>query len=313
MRKMTIRNIAIFFALVLIGGCKTFFEEDISNQTVRLLSPASGTGTEIASQTFWWEKVEGASDYRLQVVTPSFESAETLILDTLISADKFTVTLYPAIYEWRVRAENSAWQTQWTKSQLQIYSTLDLTRQKVNLLSPGLITNIKSIRFQWDGVLNAQSYSFVAYKDQWDGVSAVTSTKVDTIFFEKELNDGKYVWGVKAKNPVSETLYSQKTLVVDATPPVIPDLSSPSDSSAFTNTTISFTWSSSDLTSGISQDTLKVFSDKSLTNLIKSVATDSKGAEISFTNHAVYYWTVRSVDKAGNAGKTSNAFRFTIN
>ncbi|HEY3390350.1 MAG TPA: hypothetical protein VGK38_12300 [Prolixibacteraceae bacterium] len=313
MRKMTIRNITIFFALVLIAGCKTFFEEDISNQTVTLLSPGSGTETEIASQTFWWEKVEGASDYRLQVVTPSFESTETLILDTLISADKFTFTLYPSVYEWRVRAENSAWQTQWTKGQLQIYSTLDLTRQKVNLLSPGLIINTKSIRFQWDGVTNAKSYSIVAYKDQWDGISAVTSTKVDTTFFENELNDGKYVWGVKAKNSISETLYSQKTLIVDTTPPTVPDLSSPSDSSAFTNTKVSFTWSSSDLTSGISQDTLKVFSDKSLTNLIKSVATDSKAAEITFTNHAIYYWTVQSVDKAGNAGKTSDSFLFTIN
>ena len=124
MQKKTIRNTAIFFMLVLIAGCKTFFEEDISNQSVKLLSPSSRTGTEIASQTFWWEKVEGASDYRLQIVTPSFELTETLILDTLIPEDKFLVTLYPSKYEWRVRAENSAWQTQWTKDQLQIYSTL---------------------------------------------------------------------------------------------------------------------------------------------------------------------------------------------
>jgi len=312
MQKKTIRNTAIFFMLVLIAGCKTFFEEDISNQTVKLLSPSSRTGTEIASQTFWWEKVEGASDYRLQIVTPSFELTETLILDTLIPEDKFLVTLYPSKYEWRVRAENSAWQTQWTKDQLQIYSTLDLTRQKVNLLSPGSLINTKSTRFQWESVLNAKGYSFVAYKDQWDGVSAVTSTKVDTTFFENELNDGKYVWGVKAKNSISETLYSQKSLIVDTTPPAVPDLSLPSDSAVFTTTTISFAWNSSDLTSGTAQDTLKIFSDKSLTKLVKSIASDSKSAEISFSNHSVYYWTVCSVDKAGNAGKTSNVFLFTI-
>jgi len=312
MRKLIFINTAFILVLVAIAGCKTFFEEDITNQTVKLLSPTTGTTTEIASQTFWWEKIDGASDYRLQVVTPSFNSAEDLVLDTLVSTDKFIAVLYPSIYEWRVRAENSVYQSKWTTGQLQIYSTLDLTRQKVNLLSQGLITNTKNIRFQWDGVLNAKSYSYVAYKDKWEGVLAVTSTKVDTTFFEKELNDGKYVWGVKAKNAISETLYSQKTLTVDATPPTIPVLSAPSDSAVVSKTTVSFAWESSDLTSGIGQDTMKVFSDSLLTKLVKSIVSDNKVAEISFTNHAVYYWTVRSVDKAGNAGKASNVFHFTI-
>jgi hypothetical protein len=312
MKKITIRNTALFFVLVVIAGCKTFFEEDITNQSVELLSPATGTTTEIASQTFWWEKVEGASSYRLQIVSPSFESTEVLILDTLISNDKFTITLYPSVYEWRVRAENSAWQTKWTNAQFQIYSTLDLTQQKVNILTPGSVSNTKNIRFQWDNLYNADNYSFVAYKDQWDGILAVEQTTVDAIFFEKEFNDGKYIWGVKAKNSTSETLYTQKNLIVDTTPPEMPVLSLPSDGSAGTNTTISFTWNNSDLTSGIAQDTLKVFSDKSLTQKVKSVVSNNKSAEISFTSRALYYWTVRSLDKAGNVGKTSNAFSFTI-
>lgn len=312
MKKMTIRNAALFFALVLIAGCNTFFEEDISDQTVKLLSPTTGTTTEIASQTFWWDKVDGASDYRLQIVTPSFDLSEVLILDTLVSTDKFTVTLYPAVYEWRVKAENSAWQTQWTKSKFQVYSTLDLTRQKVNLLSPGLMSITKNNKYQWDRVNNAKSYLFVVYKDQWDGDYAVTPTKVDTTFFEKELSDGKYVWGIKAKNTISETLYSQKTLIVDTTPPTIPELTSPTDSAAITTTTISFAWKSSDPTSEIAQDTLKIFSDAALTKMVKSMVSDSKSAEVTFTNHTAYYWNVRSVDKAGNAGKASDAFYFTL-
>ena len=309
---MTIRYTALIFVFVLIAGCKTIFEEDISNQVVTLLSPATGTSTDIASQTFLWEEVDGASNYHLQIVTPSFELTEALILDTLVSNVKFTVTLFPSVYEWRVRAENSAWQTQWTKSQFQIYSTFDLTRQKVNLLAPGLMSNTKNIRFQWDEVVNAKSYSFIAYKDQWDGIIAVIPTKVDTTFLVNVLGDGKYVWGIKAKNSISETLYSQKSLIVDTTPPTIPTLISPSDTAKTANTTISFTWNSSDLTSGILQDSLKVFSDSTLTKLVKSVVSDSKSAEISFTNRTLYYWTVRSVDKVGNIGKTSNAFRFTI-
>lgn len=312
MRKLKIRNTLLFFVLALTAGCNTFFEEDISNQTIKLLSPTTGIETEIASQTFWWEKVDGASDYRLQIVSPSFVSTEVLILDTLISSDKFTVILYPSVLEWRVRAENSVYKSDWTIGKLQIYSTSDLTRQKVKLLSPGLITKTKNIRFQWDGVSNAKSYTYIAYNDQWEGILAVTPTIVDTTFYEKDFSDGKYVWGVKAKNPTSESLYSQKSLIVDTTPPAMPVLSSPVDSSVVTNSTIVFTWTSSDLTSGISQDTLKIYSDKSLTNLVKYMASDSNSAEISFTNHSVYYWTVCSVDKAGNAGNASSVFTLTI-
>jgi hypothetical protein len=126
------------------------------------------------------------------------------------------------------------------------------------------------------------------------------------------LGDGKYVWGVKAKNSLFETPYSQKNLMVDATAPLIPVLISPSDNSVVKNSLISFLWKSSDLTSGIARDTLKVFSDSLLTKLVKSVVSESQRAEILFNDSTAYYWTVRSVDKLGNVGATSNAFRFTI-
>lgn len=318
MKKLTIRNMVLVFMAVVTAGCSTFFEEDISDKTVKLLSPANGISTEISSQTFCWEKIEGASEYRLQIVKPSFDSAEallmdTLLLDTLGSSNKINVTLYPSNFEWRVRAENNAWQTKWTTGKFQIYSTTDLTRQKINLLAPGLVTNTTNTGFQWDALSNADNYSFVVYKENWDGVLAVPPLLLTTTFSGIMLGDGRYVWGVKAKNPTSETLYSQKSLIVDTTPPATAVLSSPADSSSVTNTTITFAWNSSDQTSGIARDTLKVFSDKSLKNLVKTVVSDNKGAEISFADRKVYYWTVRSVDKAGNVGKTSEAFTFTIN
>lgn len=307
----------LIFMVVVTAGCSTFFEEDISDQTVKLLSPANGISTDISSQTFCWERIEGASEYRFQLVTPSFDSTEallmdTLLLDTLGSSNKINVTLYPSNFEWRVRAENSGWQTKWTTGKFQIYSTTDLTRQRINLLAPGLMANTTNTGFQWDALYNADNYSFVVYKENWDGVLAVPPVLLTSTYSGITLGDGKYVWGVMAKNTTSGTLYSQKSLIVDTTPPATAVLSSPADSSSVTNTTITFTWNSSDQTSGIARDTLKVFSDKSLKNLVKSVIPESKGAEISFTDRKEYYWTVRSEDKAGNAGKASDAYMFTI-
>ena len=314
MRKLiNIQRISLFFVLLLFVGCKAFFEQDITNQTVTLLAPTSGVKTEIASQTFLWEQIDGASDYRLQIVSPSFDSIRVMVLDTIISTDKFSYVLYPAVFEWRVRAENSVYQSSWAMGKLQVYSTTDLTGQKVNLLAPGTITNCNTVNFQWDILYNANHYTLVVYKDLWQGVPAVSPTTVDTTFLTSTLTDGNYIWGVKAQNSTSETLYSQKSLIVDSTPPTQPVLSAPSNGSVGTSMTISFTWNSSDLTSGISQDTLKVYSDINLSTLVKSVATVSKNAQITFTNPAVYYWTVRSVDKADNVSLTSNAFSFTIN
>jgi len=314
MRKLiNIQRISLFFVLVLFAGCKAFFEQDITKQTVKLLAPSSGVKTEIASQTFLWEQIDGASDYRLQIASPSFDSIRVMVLDTIISTDKFSYVLYPADFEWRVRGENSVYQSSWAMGKLQVYSSTDLTGQKVNLLSPGTITNFNTVNFQWDILYNANHYTLVVYKDLWQGSPALNPTVVDTTFLMSNLADGNYVWGVKAQNPTSETLYSQKSLIVDSTPPTQPVLTTPSNGSVGTSTTISFTWNSSDLTSGISQDTLKVFSDINLSTLVKSVATASKSAQITFTNPAVYCWTVRSVDKAGNVSLTSSSFSFTIN
>jgi len=313
MRRLTIRITIVFFILVILTGCNAFFETNITNQSVTLLAPTSGVKTEIATQTFLWEQIDGASDYQLQIASPSFDSIRVMVLDTIISTDKFSYVLYPAVFEWRVRAENSVYQSSWALGKLQVYSTTDLTGQKVNLLSPGTITNSNTFDFQWDILYNANHYTLVVYKDLWLGSPAVSPTVVDTTFLTSTLTDGNYVWGVKAQNSTSGTLYSQKSLIVDSTPPTQPVLSAPSNGSVGASMTISFTWNSSDLTSGISQDTLKVYSDINLSTLVKSVATASKSAQITFTNPAVYYWTVRSVDKAGNVGLTSNAFGFTIN
>jgi hypothetical protein len=318
MKKSAIRSTTLMFISVFIAGCNTFFEQDISNRTVNLISPAAGISTDVKSQTFLWESVDGASQYRLQIVTPSFDSAKVLVMDTLLmdttgTANKIKVTLYPSDFEWRVRGENSAWKTNWTTSRFEIYSDSDLTRQKVNIVSPGLITNTTYNGFGWDQLNMADSYSFVVYKDRWDGILAVQPTLMTTTFLGIALSDGKYVWGVKAKNPSSETPDMQKSLIVDTTPPAIAVLTSPSDSSVVIGTTISFVWNSSDMTSGIAQDTLKVFSDKGLKSLVKSFVSNSKTATISFTDHITYYWTVRSVDNAGNVSKVSSPFKFTIN
>jgi hypothetical protein len=312
MKSLQIRDILFITFLFFVSGCHTIFEEDITDQKVELLSPITGIETEVFSQTFWWTEVKGASSYRLQIVTPSFDSSEVLILDTLITKDKFTLILYPEIFQWRVRAENSVFHTPWTTGSLKIYSSDDLTRQTVNPGSPGVLTNSHNIRFEWSALYTAESYSFLVFREIWDESEEIAPITTDTTYLVINLTDGKYIWGVKANNSFSETLYSKKVLIVDSTPPDIPALSLPGNDSKTSDTTVSFSWISSDVTSGILYDSLKVYSDKNMTKLVKSFVTDNNSVQLIFSSHSTYYWTVRSVDKAGNAGPVSSTFSFVI-
>ena len=74
----------------------------------------------------------------------------------MIVKDKYEFTLYPDTFEWRVRGENGAYQTDWTVSKLIIIPTDNLKGQKVRLRSPddNIFTN--------DVINNMDNYILIA-------------------------------------------------------------------------------------------------------------------------------------------------------
>lgn len=100
--------------ILLLTGCSDIFEKNISEKRVDLVAPADQAETFHPVLTFAWEEVEGATDYRLIVVSPSFEEAQLYVLDTLIAGHQFSRQLQPGRYEWKVRPENSAYQGLYT-------------------------------------------------------------------------------------------------------------------------------------------------------------------------------------------------------
>lgn len=100
----------LVLALFLAIGCRDIFEKDISEKEVELLAPADSVETTYNTLTFVWEERDGASGYRLVVVSPSFDRTELYVLDTLVAGHRYTCTLEPGKYEWGVRPENSAYE-----------------------------------------------------------------------------------------------------------------------------------------------------------------------------------------------------------
>ncbi|MDO3645226.1 hypothetical protein [Mucilaginibacter sp. L3T2-6] len=100
-------GMAAFF----ISSCEDIVEPSVKNKQVQLESPFNKFQSTSSTISFWWDEVEHATTYHLQVVKPDFTRPESLVLDTVITKNKFLDTLAPGNYQWRVMAENSSSQT----------------------------------------------------------------------------------------------------------------------------------------------------------------------------------------------------------
>lgn len=89
-----------------LAACESALERELTDGRVRLLAPADNLVTTDSIQTFYWETLEGATRYQLQVVSPRFDSVARLGVDTIVSRNQFTRTLRKGDYQWRVRAFN---------------------------------------------------------------------------------------------------------------------------------------------------------------------------------------------------------------
>jgi hypothetical protein len=115
----------IFFSIICFSlSCIDIFEADLSSSAVDLIAPADSLTTISNSQRFWWNNVEGALWYELQVARPSFSEVSELNLDTLIEKNNFQFSLQPGVYHWRVRAYNGSSTTGYTENMLQIIDSI---------------------------------------------------------------------------------------------------------------------------------------------------------------------------------------------
>jgi hypothetical protein len=116
-----------FFILFLVFiGCEAVFVEDISNESVILLAPSESSTVSSGDITFRWQLVDQAELYSIQIVSPSFENVNQFVLDTVVSpvdsiqtSRSLTQDLDLGNYQWRVKALNSEYETQ--------YSTVSFT------------------------------------------------------------------------------------------------------------------------------------------------------------------------------------------
>ena len=100
-------------------SCDDIFIEDISNRELSIICPNDNWELELqddstttADVVFWWEYLKGADYYDLQLVSPEFSNIDKLLFDVVVdSTNKYDVILPAGYYQWRIRARNSSFST----------------------------------------------------------------------------------------------------------------------------------------------------------------------------------------------------------
>ncbi len=288
------------------------FEPDISLTNIKLFFPAEGTVSSQKQITFWWDEITGANQYRIQVVTPSFKNPRQVIYNQISDSCSLSLELEDGDYEWRVRGQNEKYETQYSSASFSVFGA-DLTDKNVNLITPSYeaLTNQSPIYFNWEGINSNAEYTVTIKKGSWEGTVVHQSTTTNTEA-EINLNDGAYVWGVKAVNTLnnSSTEYSTRPLTVDRTLPRIPQLVSPENNTTTNSLLISFVWSITDNNETDLTYTLEMY--QIINNsviLLNSKTTQQSSVNYNFEETGKYKWRVYATDKAGNQSEISE-YRF---
>jgi hypothetical protein len=208
-------SIGIFFNFF---SCDDIFEDDISSKDVALIAPSNGVISKIVEQTFWWEEVEGAKAYNIQVVTPTFASIEGVILDSITNNNKFNHIFSPGIYEWTVTAWNTSSQAESEIFSFEIIEN-DISSIAFSLLSPPNNTTSDTVAqtFWWEKVEGAEEYNIQIVSPSFSNIEKLV---LDTVFTDNKLNytldNGNiYQWRVIATNLTSQTESEIYTITID--------------------------------------------------------------------------------------------------
>jgi hypothetical protein len=298
---------------VLLSACADIIEPDISQEQVVLLSPPDSAVTTRLAPNFFWEEVPGARVYRLQIVSPSFERPAFFHTDTVVSAANFSMTLEPGTFQWRVKAMNNGYETGFSTATFFIDSTSSLNEQEVRLTKPanGQYFSNSVVEFEWELLPMANKYLF----------QLLSPVKFDSLLTGNSLvlefpeDSQTYTWQVTALNDEGSKRSARYSFFIDNTPPAAPSLLSPASDTLYDELPVELKWSRS--SRDVAYDSLYLYGSNQST-LIAGFPLKVEGETFTITitrfnlGTGTYYWTVKSVDKAGNIGPLSDKRSFRV-
>jgi len=315
----TINKIILVLLTLTIISCEDVFEEDISDDTIETVSPKDATVIESNVVNFQWTELEGAKKYRLQIL----DSDQTIVVDSLVSKTSLLCPLLPGNYQWKVRGENFAYESEYSDtSTFSMVTTNDLANQQVVLSSPdnNIYKNTATVTLKWQKLAAATSYN-VDVINTTTGESAYTAqniTETSVALSSTNLTqDATYQWRVRGINSTSQTAQlSTRNFMLDTVVPSLPQNSLPATNAVITNgVSTTFTWISPTDTGTIQSPlihTIEFSNTNTFATLVLTTNNATTSILQSFTIVGDYYWRIKTTDTAGNVSAYSAPFKFTI-
>lgn len=194
--------------------------QDISEDQIIALAPVTGSEVFEGDVSFSWSRIDLADTYEFQIGSPDFADAQEIISNTIIPDSMVTtisteINLTAGHYEWRVRAMNAEYQTDYdTNAFVVIEEETPISELTVQLAEPAdnFETAETSITFSWEAIDEIEVYRLV-----------ITDTSNNEIVFENldpstsqtaELAVGTYIWKVRGETDTASTLFSERTITI---------------------------------------------------------------------------------------------------
>lgn len=303
-------------AVLLFSGCDDIIEPSISKQTLTLNAPVNGYQTNNYHISFWWNTVDHALSYHLQVVTPNFANPGSLMLDTIVSTYKFSYPLSPGSYQWRVMAENGSSMTLYSAPNSFIIIPGALGQQAVQLIAPAdnLLINQSAYTFSWNPLFNATKYQFQIdtnnFADQGTVVSSQTipGTQINFSFPKSQI----YQWRVMAMNDTAKSQWSPVYQInFDHTPPAQVALLSPT-SGMTVSLPVTLQWNP---VADAVKYKLYIYQSDGITLYNSGFPITLTTTIYNFnlgTSGNKIYWTVTAIDAAGNESQPTSPIYFSL-
>jgi len=93
--------------------------KDLSTDNIEITSPIEAFEASSEEVIFMWKNLEGATSYKLQIVSPSFDGIDNMIRDTVITVNEFREKLDIGKYQWRIKGLNAKTESQYVTRSLE--------------------------------------------------------------------------------------------------------------------------------------------------------------------------------------------------
>jgi hypothetical protein len=200
---------------------------------------------------------------------------------------------------------------------------------KPSLTSPtnNTSTDDDTPTFEWTNEKNTEIYTLLVDSeidlsddDEWINVSLDSSIETYTVPGGNSLSEGKWYWKVVANNTQGKNSSDTWRFIVDNTPPLVVNLSSPINLTSTDNNQITFSWNitlddttSTPFVSNIACYQLQVDDSQDFsTPLIDDNTSDNSSLSLTRQISGRLFWRVRAWDQAGNAGPFSEVRKLTV-